>query len=294
MDKDMLNEDYIEEKGAPLETILSTNPFEKEITLYHGSYKKIDKIDPIGYNAGTRLSRPRMSSFWAPEPSYCKLFALFRLINSFDKDLICAIHSNLEHLMVLKKDADKIKKLIRNKECYVYEKTIDKKYVGVGHAVYGTEFTIDVPVVPDRVEVYNAIDLYKEYVLEYDNEEDLKNDFKALKDEKYKGNSNLNRRLIIGKNYANKKIKAIKKDTLTVKESYIEEKAKYDTAGYESKYFENDDSIFNMDKWDPYSNNILYITGISGSGKTTLANDLQEKYNIERIELDYIIAYYIK
>ena len=61
-----------------------------------------------------------------------------------------------------------------------------------------------------------------------------------------------------------------------------------------SKYYERDDFASNIDKWTPYDNNFLYITGVSGSGKTTLGIDMQKNYNARRIELDYVVAYYLE
>lgn len=61
-----------------------------------------------------------------------------------------------------------------------------------------------------------------------------------------------------------------------------------------SKYYERDDFASNIDKWTPYDNNFLYITGVSGSGKTTLGMDMQKNYNARRIELDYVVAYYLE
>ena len=48
------------------------------------------------------------------------------------------------------------------------------------------------------------------------------------------------------------------------------------------------DASYNLDKWKPGPNNILFVTGFSGSGKTTLAEEYAKKYNAYKFELDNI------
>ena len=59
-----------------LETFLTTNPFQSSVMLYHGSDKKLDIIKPMRINVGTKISKPRMSSFWGTDPHWCKAFAV--------------------------------------------------------------------------------------------------------------------------------------------------------------------------------------------------------------------------
>ena len=52
------------------------------------------------------------------------------------------------------------------------------------------------------------------------------------------------------------------------------------------------DSVYNLEKWKPGQNNILYVTGLSGGGKSTIAKEYSEKYHAYHIELDICeIAY---
>lgn len=60
-----------------------------------------------------------------------------------------------------------------------------------------------------------------------------------------------------------------------------------------SKYFENKDDIYNIKNWAPDKYNILFITGMSGSGKTTLGEDLAKINKCQRVELDYIVYYFL-
>lgn len=48
------------------------------------------------------------------------------------------------------------------------------------------------------------------------------------------------------------------------------------------------DGVYNLEKWKPGPNNILFVTGFSGSGKTTLAEEYEKKYNAHMFELDGI------
>lgn len=60
-----------------------------------------------------------------------------------------------------------------------------------------------------------------------------------------------------------------------------------------SKYLENKDDIYNIKNWAPDKYNILFITGMSGSGKTTLGEDLAKINKCQRVELDYIVYYFL-
>ena len=46
------------------------------------------------------------------------------------------------------------------------------------------------------------------------------------------------------------------------------------------------DGTYNLDKWKPGPNNILFVTGFSGSGKTTLAEAYEKKYHAHMFEMD--------
>ena len=63
---------------------------------------------------------------------------------------------------------------------------------------------------------------------------------------------------------------------------------------FKSKYIEPGDLFINLEKWQSNENNVLFITGVSGTGKTTLAIDLAKEVACQRVELDYVAAYYIK
>ena len=134
-----------------IDMILTTNPFHKNIVLYHGSsyQDKQNIINPEGYCAGNRFTKPSMASFWAPTFEYAKLFGLFRVI---DKCIGCKANfaSDVYHIYVKPSEYSYIEKEIQDKVIWVYTKDISKDHVTRGHARYIEEFTIDVPVKPDK------------------------------------------------------------------------------------------------------------------------------------------------
>lgn len=160
------NESVIEE-GTPIETLLTTNPLEKTIILYHCSPHKLNVIKPVSFNPGTRLSHERMSSYWSTNPDFCILFSLYRLIqNSFDDIIIEFCSIDPVQFATTVNDDKKIRKMLKSKCIYLYTKEVDKRYVGIGHAMGisdTVEFTIDLPVKPDSVQVIDGIELLKVY-----------------------------------------------------------------------------------------------------------------------------------
>lgn len=155
----------INEATPPLETILTTNPFQKEMTLYHGSPEKLDIINPIGYNGGTKLSRIRMSSFWCDTTGICKVISIGRIISKYNKNLIWYGDPDCIHLLVLESERKELHKAVKNKSIFIYEKTVPKEYIGIGHSAYGIEYTIDVPVRPDSYVEYSAEDILDEIAI---------------------------------------------------------------------------------------------------------------------------------
>ena len=152
-----------------LEVKLTTSPFEKEMVLYHGSpvQDKLSIINPNSYNAGTRLSKPRMSSFWTRKFEYAKLFGLFRVICS-ELKYKCFFAGDAYHIYVRPSDYNDILRDIKSKHIWIYKKTLDKKYITGGNTYYIDEFTIDVPVKPDesiKIEYNDFIDLLKDTLI---------------------------------------------------------------------------------------------------------------------------------
>lgn len=140
----------IVDESAPLETLLTTNPFEKELTLYHGSYLKLDIINPTSFNAGTKLSKNRLSSFWATNYNEARMFAFFRLSESVG--IMILFNENMDGFFIRPCDKDKLE-LLYDKKLYIYKKTLSKDYIGIGHSRYGEEYTVDLPVKPDEVHI---------------------------------------------------------------------------------------------------------------------------------------------
>lgn len=140
-----------------MDTFLTTNPFEKQITLYHGSHYggKLDVIQPVSRNVGNRFNEPRCSSFWTTDKQLAINFAIFKLVGEVcDIDACCSMDGSI-YTMTKISESEVINKL-KNEKVYVYTKTIDKKWIGRGHAPHMDEYTIDVPVKPDKCEEFDS------------------------------------------------------------------------------------------------------------------------------------------
>lgn len=165
-----------------METFLTTNPFQKDITLYHGSTLDLDVIKPLKINTGTKISSPRYSSFWGTDRFWCIAYSIQSLLNKNGVITIlntvmreiCKKDKVKEDLIAREKDKRLIEKILRHGEIYIYCKKMPKKYVGIGHNANYSEYSIDVPVRPDTKEVlrYNDFkDITVKYVsdAQYDN-----------------------------------------------------------------------------------------------------------------------------
>lgn len=128
----------------------------KEITLYHGSDKKLSLIRPLTVNVGTKVSKPRSSSFWTSNINGAKLFAIESSVSKYCKDNNIPSFRHVFDLLNLKMFVDKSRKsefisVLKKIPVYVYQKTMDTKYVGRGHNLPLHEYTLDIPVKPDIV-----------------------------------------------------------------------------------------------------------------------------------------------
>lgn len=147
--KDSINES--------IETFLTNPTLSKNVAIYHGSAHKIEnnRIRPISKNFGTKLSNPRFSSFWTIKPKEAEYMAIMNLLCGFLKvkcffDVPFNDNSNM---YVSEKDYGKIKK---SDMCvYVYQKSIDKKWLRKGHDSSIDEFTLDIPISADSFTTIN-------------------------------------------------------------------------------------------------------------------------------------------
>jgi hypothetical protein len=109
-----LFESYIEES---LETRLVHPTLSRYVDIYHGTYSKdFDVINPTSYNMGTKLSKPRVSSFWFIDIEYAKAFSVMEIVRKnlnkrvklmIDKDMKAAFPESCksEIINILKKKA---------------------------------------------------------------------------------------------------------------------------------------------------------------------------------------------
>ena len=277
-----------------LETRLTTNIFEKEITIYHGSPFKTSVIYPLSFNAGTKLSKPRMSSFWADEHT-AKLFGIYRLIQN--NDFIISFTPDLNGLLVKPSDYNSIIKLLKSENIYLYEKTLDKKYVGIGHSNYFDEYTVDYPVRPDKIYVLGYNDLKAEInsINTYntnDNEKIYKITEKNL-NIMLKMNNGIMRKIIANDfQYFRDKSKEYKKGQLMIanNESFIDPKV-VKIANYINENFIFNEDYFNV-KMEPINNNTYliaeYIIGKNSLDMKELSDSfsmLKERCNTDQYGL---------
>lgn len=159
---DNLNKIKNNELNESLEFKIS-NPLTSELKLYHGSAEKLNIIKPMTINAGTRISSPRLSSFWTDSLDGAILFAAEGVINkhtklnNFEKIIHVFDLKNMK-MMIDKSRKNDVIDILKKNPIYVYEKTMSSKYIGKGHNIGLHEYTLDIPVKPDNV-----------YVLYYDN-----------------------------------------------------------------------------------------------------------------------------
>lgn len=136
---------------------------DKYITLYHGtSIKDLPWISPLSINVGLKNANPKMSSFWFNNLDYAITFSTMDYIarNLNDKDICRSmVLDNDMKVLIDNKYKSKIIASIKNGESYVYERTIESKYVGYGHNGVFPEYTLDIPVKPDRYYVIKFKDM---------------------------------------------------------------------------------------------------------------------------------------
>ena len=136
---------------------------DKYITLYHGtSIKDLPWISPLSGNIGLKNAKPKMSSFWFNNLDYAITFSTMDYIarNLNDKDACKSmVLDNDMKVLIDNKYKSKVIASIKNGESYVYERTVESKYVGYGHNGVFPEYTLDIPVKPDRYYVIKFKDM---------------------------------------------------------------------------------------------------------------------------------------
>ena len=172
-----------------LETFLTTNPLEKTVTLYHGSIGKFDVIKPLRLNVGTKLSNPRNSSFWGTDPHWCKAYALQKLISENSCEALLntvmkAIYPKdkiKEDIICKESEKSSVEQALRTGKIYLYSKTMEKKYLGIGHNACYPEYSVDFDVKPDNVEELKYID-FKDISIKYVSDDEYASLVEILKE----------------------------------------------------------------------------------------------------------------
>lgn len=147
------------------ETFLTTNPFENTMHLYHASHnqEKLKTINPLSKNFGSRISSMRLSSFWAVDKNVAIIMAIVKLIGMCGYKAQCISGSRFAILNHSESEYDDIMDSLKDKVIWLYEKTMPKKYVKIGHDNVMEEYSIDIPVSPDKSILYTFND-YKKFV----------------------------------------------------------------------------------------------------------------------------------
>ncbi len=140
------------------------------MTLYHASPLKLDIIKPTSWNMGNRLSpKKRKSSFWTTSMKYSILWALdwvilrikdLPYIHDIDRYKFYVPNVTIQRVLGETVSADVpidawIKSQLKEQPVYVYEATVPRAIVSKGQFNI-EEYTIDVPITPDKVHVINA------------------------------------------------------------------------------------------------------------------------------------------
>lgn len=294
-----------------------THPFiGKNITLYTGSPKKLDIIDPVnsrinnpdkytkGINLGTRFSAPRYSSFWCDNDMHPKFFAFHRELlekvgNMYNITWLDVYNNhikgdyNKEKFYMKKSEKSNILPILKSIKIYIHKVTVPTKIVGRGHHKIHDEYTLDIAVKPDDVYEVDWSDDYIQSCYEFidDNKfEKMENTLRLKHSSRPKRGWNPLYDLVY---YNDEELKSVKKFVKSKVSESSNNSELSDMPKINSKYLENKDDIYNIKNWTPDKYNILFITGMSGSGKTTLGEDLAKINKCQRVELDYIVYYFL-
>ena len=126
------------------------------VTLFHGSPKNdLTTIFPLSRNVGTRLSKPRTSSFWAGDPQTATIMGMWRLLAyivpnfmSSDCHIKWYIDFSIGRLCVARTSSKELFNILKDKSITVYVATVPAKHVGRGHDLEVGEYSVDVAVKP--------------------------------------------------------------------------------------------------------------------------------------------------
>ena len=154
-DEVMTNECFLNESLEDLAAVLVGKRKlinDSYIVLYHGTDRgDLKSIIPNSYNMGTHNAKPKSSSYWFNDPRYAITFATMTLLSNFKDEISYTMIDNDMKLLVVSKYKDKVLEILMNNLSYVYEKIISTKYIGYGHSGTFPEYTLDIPVVPNRI-----------------------------------------------------------------------------------------------------------------------------------------------
>lgn len=153
-------------------------------TLYHGSDKKFDTIEPRGVNMGPRGSKPKVSSFFWATKEEALGWMVYQVLRR-QGGIKCYYHIPSGGFLVTPDNAKAAKRFLRKAKGYLYTANLRLDKVGVGSSPDIREYTVDEPVVPDDVsEVSIDQALLDKYML-VDEKDNIKAYMRDIKYGKY-------------------------------------------------------------------------------------------------------------
>ena len=126
-----------------------------DVTLYHGSQRRLDMIKPDSVNAGTILSKPRWSAFFWRERERALSWAVFSLVREVFRErrkelglTRIGYDPPSGKAMVLATEMEIWKRATRDRSVFVYTVDVPAWHVGMGHTPDIEEYTVDEQMTP--------------------------------------------------------------------------------------------------------------------------------------------------
>lgn len=292
--------------------IAEPSTFLKGITLYHYSNRDMNKIIPRTVNAGNKLARPRLSSWWTTNLYQGGWVLFMGLSSTFPEEKkkrfvwsVGEIDGKKQSVGVISKSLFlEQKEWFKNFKVYKYTKTFEAGEVGMGTEYSVKEYTCDKEVIPDKKEVLSLDEIMKTIKVVPDSQIPFYvNKWKEIKD----SGIHLQDLLVDKKPW----IYWDYEKGQELKKKYVEKHPGTQTTGEidrtnddeiiesvfsESVLFKRDNLYFNTKTLRPGTdNNVVFITGFPGAGKTTTLQQIQNKFQyVEGISLDFLTVPLVK
>lgn len=138
------------------------------VTLYHGTpHGDLLEIKPVSLNVGTRLSKPRTSSFWSDDPDIAACMGVWSFLASVEDPeaevSVMYIDFKTKNIHLVDTEYKRVEEFLRRRRITVtvYRATVPSRYVGKGHDPSLPEFTVDIVVKPHAKKTLKPDDIMK-------------------------------------------------------------------------------------------------------------------------------------